>query len=159
MSNQESASQRLDAGKELEHVCRCGHGRDDHQSKSWQERGEKFYGQVCQHCPCKSYLQKGGPLDTLVESFRHRNDQVAALDHGRSSETVEQLKFSLRQRVADYADAVASEKPVENVWARYCAAEDELIAVVRAASQAGRFSAQEQPKDHSNTCGADKGAQ
>lgn len=53
-----------------EHVCRCGHDRDDHQSRSWQERGEKFYGQVCEHCPCKNYIEKGGFIDRMIEEFK-----------------------------------------------------------------------------------------
>lgn len=53
-----------------EPICRCGHKRDDHQSKTWQEDGQKHYGQVCEHCQCRSYLEAGGPLDTLINSFR-----------------------------------------------------------------------------------------
>jgi hypothetical protein len=52
------------------HICRCGHDRDDHQSRTEQEDGQKVQVEKCEHCPCRAYVRRLGPLDTLVETYR-----------------------------------------------------------------------------------------
>lgn len=50
-------------------VCRCGHERDDHGSRTEQRRGEKVYVQPCEHCPCEVFVDRAGPLSQMIDSF------------------------------------------------------------------------------------------
>ena len=54
----------------LKETCRCGHPKGGHVERFEQRRGEKWCIEKCAECPCESYLQKGGPMDMLVESFK-----------------------------------------------------------------------------------------
>jgi hypothetical protein len=64
------AGARTPGEPEQTHTCRCGHGRDDHQSRTEQEDGQKVQVEKCEHCPCRAYVRRFGPLDTLVENYR-----------------------------------------------------------------------------------------
>lgn len=77
-------------------VCRCGHGINDHQSKSWQERGEKFYREVCTQCPCANYWEKGGFADSMIESFLPRTPSSGSPS---AQQEIEKLVESLRKAI------------------------------------------------------------
>jgi hypothetical protein len=51
-------------------VCRCGHERDDHGSRTEQRDGEKVYVQKCEHCPCEVFTDRDGQLSRLIDSFQ-----------------------------------------------------------------------------------------
>ena len=57
-------------------VCRCGHARDDHGSRTEQRRGEKVYVQKCEHCPCETFTDKDGPLSRLIDSVQPMEPDV-----------------------------------------------------------------------------------
>ena len=54
-------------------ICRCGHERDDHGSRTEQRDGQKVYVQKCEHCPCETFLDKDGPMSKLIDSFQPVN--------------------------------------------------------------------------------------
>ena len=50
-------------------VCRCGHERDQHGSRTEQRDGQKVYVQKCEQCPCEVFVERDGPLSQLIDSF------------------------------------------------------------------------------------------
>jgi hypothetical protein len=51
-------------------LCRCGHERDRHGSRTEMRRGEKVYVQKCESCPCEVFTDKDGPLSRMIDSFQ-----------------------------------------------------------------------------------------
>ncbi len=53
-----------------QHICRCGHERDQHQSRTEQRCGEKIQVEKCEDCPCEHYIDRAGPMSRLIDQFR-----------------------------------------------------------------------------------------
>jgi hypothetical protein len=52
-----------------EPLCRCGHYRDSHGSRTEQRGGQKVYVQKCEHCACENFLDREGPLSKLLDEL------------------------------------------------------------------------------------------
>jgi len=121
-------------------VCRCGHERDQHGSRTEQRDGQKAYVQPCEKCPCEVFVEKDGPLSLMIDSFHpmQRYGTVGTVNQAASEtciQTSDEPGYEAERRQQDTIEAAKQALIDETgaaAWERWLPKLDALIAAVRA---------------------------